>query len=45
MFQRRTSVVEYSKAALKKSIAVIEQFADVEGLDAHGHSASIRLGL
>ena len=45
MFQRRTSVVEYSKAALKKSISVIEQFADVEGLDAHGHSASIRLGL
>ena len=43
MFQRRTSVVEYSKAALKKSISVIEQFANVEGLDAHGHSASIRL--
>ena len=43
MFQRRTSVVKYSKAALKKSISVIEQFAKVEGLDAHGHSASIRL--
>ena len=43
MFQRRTSVVEYTPAALKKSIAVIEQFAGVEGLDAHGRSASIRL--
>jgi histidinol dehydrogenase len=43
MFQRRTSVVKYSKAALKKSISVIEQFAKVEGLDAHGRSASIRL--
>ena len=43
MFQRRTSVVQYSKAALKKSIPVIEQFAEIEGLNAHGRSASIRL--
>jgi len=43
MFQRRTSVVQFSPAALKKSIAAIEQFAGVEGLDAHGRSASIRL--
>jgi histidinol dehydrogenase len=43
MFQRRTSMVEYSKRALNKSISVIEQFAGVEGLDAHGRSASIRL--
>ena len=43
MFQRRTSVVEYTPAALKTSIAAIEQFASVEGLDAHGRSASIRL--
>ena len=43
MFQRRTSVVEYTPEALKKSIAAIEQFASVEGLDAHGRSASIRL--
>ena len=43
MFQRRTSVVEYTLPALRKSIGSIEQFADVEGLDAHGRSASIRL--
>ncbi len=43
-FQRRTSVVEYSKPALKKSIAAVQTFADVEGLDAHGASATIRLG-
>lgn len=42
-FQRRTSVVEYSKAALKKSLAAVATFAQVEGLDAHGRSASIRI--
>ncbi|MBL69807.1 MAG: histidinol dehydrogenase [Verrucomicrobiales bacterium] len=42
-FQRRTSVVEYSKAALKKSLAAVEKIAGMEGLDAHGRSASIRL--
>ncbi len=42
-FQRRTSVVEFSRAALAKSVSTIEGFARVEGLDAHGHSASIRL--
>ena len=41
-FQRRTSVVEYSKASLKKSAAALRQFAEVEGLDAHGQSAAIR---
>ncbi len=42
-FQRRTSVVEYSKAALKKSLAAVDTFAQVEGLGAHGRSASIRI--
>ncbi len=42
-FQRRTSVVEYSAAALKKSLAAVEQFAAIEGLEAHGQSAAIRL--
>lgn len=42
-FQRRTSVVEYDGRALKKSLAFVEKFAAVEGLDAHGRSASIRL--
>lgn len=42
-FQRRTSVVEYSVAALKKSLAAVSTFAQVEGLDAHGRSAAIRM--
>ena len=42
-FQRRTSVVKYSRAALKKSLATIETFGAAEGLGAHAHSASIRL--
>jgi histidinol dehydrogenase len=42
-FQRRTSVVEYNRAALKKSLGALQKFADVEGLDAHGRSAAIRL--
>ena len=41
-FQRRTSVVEYSRAALKKSLRAVQTFADAEGLDAHGRSATIR---
>jgi histidinol dehydrogenase len=41
-FQRRTSVVEYSRGALKKSLAAVQKFAEVEGLDAHAASASIR---
>ena len=43
-FQRRTSVVEYSRASLKKSATALLKFAEVEGLDAHGRSAMIRLG-
>ncbi len=41
-FQRRTSVVEYDRAALKKSLTAVRKFAEVEGLDAHGRSAEIR---
>jgi histidinol dehydrogenase len=41
-FQRRTSVVEYSAAALKKSLPTLARFAHFEGLDAHGKSAEIR---
>jgi histidinol dehydrogenase len=41
-FQRRTSIVEYDRASLKKSIAAVKKFAEVEGLDAHGRSAEIR---
>jgi histidinol dehydrogenase len=42
-FQRRTSVVEYTCAALSKSRTAVEKFAEIEGLDAHGRSAAIRL--
>ena len=42
-FQRRTSVVRYDRTALKKSIETVQQFAAMEGLDAHGRSAEIRL--
>ncbi|MHB1310073.1 MAG: histidinol dehydrogenase, partial [Limisphaerales bacterium] len=42
-FQRRTSVVEYDRAALRKSLAAVRGLADLEGLDAHGRSAALRL--
>ena len=41
-FQRRTSVVEYNRVALKKSLAAVQKFAEMEGLDAHAASAAIR---
>jgi histidinol dehydrogenase len=42
-FQRRTSVVQYTKPALAKSLSGLQTFASVEGLDAHGRSAAIRV--
>lgn len=42
-FQRRTSVVEYTAASLRKSLKTVQKFAELEGLDAHGRSAAIRL--
>jgi histidinol dehydrogenase len=42
-FQRRTSLVELNRASLAKSTPLVEAFARVEGLDAHGRSARIRL--
>ena len=41
-FQRRTSVVEYSRGSLKKALPAVKKFAELEGLDAHGKSAAIR---
>lgn len=41
-FQRRTSVVEYGRGALKRSLQAVRKFAEVEGLDAHARSAAIR---
>ena len=42
-FQRRTSVVEYDKAGLKKALKSVQKFAEMEGLAAHGKSAEARL--
>ena len=42
MFQRRTSIVDVGRNALKKSANAVRIFAEIEGLDAHGKSVSIR---
>jgi len=41
-FQRRTSVVEYNRASLKKALPAVRKFAELEGLGAHGFSAEVR---
>jgi histidinol dehydrogenase len=41
-FQRRTSLVEYNRASLKKALPAVKKFAELEGLGAHGKSAAIR---
>ena len=43
MFQKRTSLVRLDEKSLRKSVPTIEQFSALEGLDAHGRSATIRL--
>ncbi len=42
-FQRRTSVVEYNRASLKKALPAVKKFAELEGLGAHGKSAEVRV--
>lgn len=42
-FQRRTSVVMFDEPSLRASLPYLETFSDIEGLDAHGRSARIRL--
>lgn len=42
-FQRRTSVVEYHRAGLRKALQGVQKFAELEGLDAHGKSAEARI--
>lgn len=41
-FFRRTSLISYSPASLRRAVRAIETFASTEGLDAHGRSAVIR---
>jgi histidinol dehydrogenase len=43
MFQRRTSIVRLTKESCAKSEPIVRAFSEVEGLDAHGESVSIRL--
>jgi histidinol dehydrogenase len=42
-FLRRTSLVQYDPASLKKAAGVVDAFARMERLDAHGRSLKIRL--
>ena len=41
-FQRRTSMVQYDRVALRRSLGVVAAFAELEGLEAHGRSATVR---
>ena len=41
-FMRRTSVVRYDKASVKKAEPVVSAFATMEKLDAHGRSVKLR---
>jgi histidinol dehydrogenase len=42
MFQRRTSIIRLNRESCAKSEPVVSAFSQVEGLDAHGRSVSIR---
>lgn len=42
MFQRRTSIIRLDAASCAKSEPIVRAFSEVEGLDAHGRSVSIR---
>ncbi len=41
-FQRRMSVIEYDRAALRRALPAIEQFGVMEGLPEHARSARLR---
>ena len=42
-FMRRSSIVRYDAKSLAKAAPVVDAFARLEQLDAHGHSLTIRL--
>jgi histidinol dehydrogenase len=42
-FQRRTSMVMFDEPSLKASLPTLKTFSSIEGLDAHGRSATIRI--
>ena len=41
-FRRRTSIVHYDRASVKKAAPIVAAFAAMEKLDAHGRSVRIR---
>jgi histidinol dehydrogenase len=41
-FLRRTSVVEYDERSLRRAAPVVEAFARMEGMPAHGRSVAVR---
>ena len=41
-FQRRQSIVRMDQAAINNSLATVEEFSRIEGLDAHGASVKVR---
>ena len=41
-FQRRTSLIRFDENSLRQSVSTIQAFSALEGLDAHGRSATIR---
>jgi len=43
-FLRRTSVVRYDAASLRRAAPTVAAFAAMERLDGHGRSLAIRLG-
>ena len=42
-FQRRTSIVKFDRTALEKTAPLVIRFGEIEGLDAHSRTATIRL--
>ena len=41
-FLRRTSLVRYDRASVRRAEPIVAAFAAMEGLDAHGRSVKIR---
>ena len=42
-FFRRSSIVKYTEAAIRREVSMVEAFAEMEGLAAHGRSGTIRV--
>ena len=43
-FLRRTSILRYGRASLRSAAPTVAALSAMEGLDAHGRSAAMRLG-